>query len=71
MKQTKQLTRFLILVFTLIYAPVLLQAQQNVQVKGRVTDAVTNKALEGVSITVKNSAYGTSKDKQGDLNIAV
>lgn len=71
MKQTKQLTRFLILVFTLIYAPVLLQAQQNVQVKGRVTDAVTNKALEGVSITVKNSAYGTSTDKQGDFNIAV
>ncbi|MGF2411144.1 MAG: SusC/RagA family TonB-linked outer membrane protein, partial [Ferruginibacter sp.] len=72
MKQTKhQLTRLLLLVFTLIYAPVLSQAQQNVQVKGKVADATTGKALEGVSITVKNSAYGTSTDKQGEFKIAV
>ena len=71
MKQTKQLTRFLLLVFTLIYAPVLLQAQQNVQLKGRVTDAATNEGIEGVSITVKSTGAGTSTDKQGDFKIAV
>ncbi|MGG9961793.1 SusC/RagA family TonB-linked outer membrane protein [Ferruginibacter sp. SUN106] len=72
MKPTKyNLTRTLLLVITLLYAPFCLLAQQNVQVKGRVTDATTDKPLEGVSITLKNSSYGTSTDKQGDFKIGV
>ncbi|GAB2837167.1 SusC/RagA family TonB-linked outer membrane protein [Ferruginibacter profundus] len=72
MKPTKyKLTRTLLLVITLLYAPFCLLAQQNVQVKGRVTDAITHKPLEGVSITLKNSSYGTSTDKEGDFKLGV
>ena len=72
MKTTKhQLTRFLLLVVIVLYSPFILFAQQNVQVKGRVTDAVTNKPLEGVSISVKNSSYGTTTDQQGDFKLGV
>jgi len=72
MKQSKlQLTKILLLIFSLVYAPTLLLAQQNVQVKGKVTDAATNKPLEGVSIVVKNSSYGTQSDKEGSFKLAV
>lgn len=72
MKQaTQHLPRILLLVFTLIYIPSLLKAQQNVQVQGKVTDAVTDKALEGVNVTVKNSTYGTTTSKDGSFKIAV
>jgi TonB-linked SusC/RagA family outer membrane protein len=72
MNQAKhQITRLVLLVFSFIYLPNFLQAQQNVQVLGKVTDAATDKALEGVSISVKNSTYGTATGKDGSFKIAV
>lgn len=72
MKQTKhQLTSILLLVFMLLYIPFNVFAQINVQVNGKVNDAATNKPLEGVSIVVKNSSYGTSSDKEGNFKLAV
>lgn len=46
-------------------------AQQNIQVKGRVTDATNGEALIGVSIKVKNSTQGTSTDMNGAFTISV
>ena len=60
-----------LLVITLFYTGLFLQAQQqNVQVKGKVTDATNSKPLEGVSITVKNSTYGTTTDAAGNFKLS-
>jgi len=70
MKQIN-LTKFKQLLFFIIlsFAPFLLEAQQKVQVKGKVVDAVTNNPLNGVSVTVKNSAYGTTTNAEGVFTI--
>lgn len=70
MKQIN-LTKFKQLLFFIIlsFAPFLLEAQQTVQVKGKVVDAVTNNPLNGVSVTVKNSAYGTTTNAEGVFTI--
>ncbi len=72
MKQTKHwLSGILLLVFALIFAPGYIQAQQNLQVTGKVTDAATNQPLADVSITVKKTANGTATDEQGMFKITV
>lgn len=66
-----KLIRLLILFITVVNIPAIIQAQQNVQINGNVTDAVTNKPIEGVSITVKNSTFGTTTDKDGNFKFGV
>lgn len=42
---------------------------QNKQVKGTVTDAVTNAPLSGVSITVPGTTAGTTTDNDGRFSL--
>jgi TonB-linked SusC/RagA family outer membrane protein len=70
MKQTKRrFTGILLLVFALMYVPVF--AQENVKVKGRVTEAATKKPMSGVSVTVRNLSKGTATDADGNFTIEV
>ncbi len=69
MKQTKHLTKVLLLLIALIYAPFLLKAQQNVQVKGKVTDATSSNPIDGASVTLRNSNAGTTTDSKGEFTI--
>jgi len=62
-----KLSRILLPVVSFFYLPFFLQAQQNVQTKGNVTDAASNKPLAGVSITIKNKDRGTISNEQGDF----
>jgi len=72
MKQAKhKLITILILFFTVSGIPSLLHAQQNVQVKGKVTDAATSSPIQGVNVGVKNSTYGTTTDKDGLFKLGV
>ncbi|WP_462251875.1 SusC/RagA family TonB-linked outer membrane protein [Ferruginibacter sp.] len=66
-----QLIRLLLLFITVVNIPAIIKAQQNVQINGKVTDAVTNKPIEGVSVTVKNSTFGTTTDKEGIFRFGV
>jgi TonB-linked SusC/RagA family outer membrane protein len=69
MKQAKQhLIRVLILTIAVISAPFFLLAQ-TMQVKGKITDATTKKALEGVSIVVQNSKTGTTSNADGEFTL--
>ncbi len=43
---------------------------QTVQVKGKITDAATNKPIEGASITVQKSTKGTTTNALGEFSIA-
>ncbi|TAJ46021.1 MAG: SusC/RagA family TonB-linked outer membrane protein, partial [Chitinophagaceae bacterium] len=42
---------------------------QSLQVKGRITDALSKKPIEGVSISVKNAKTNTSTDADGQFTI--
>lgn len=71
MKQAKhKLTGMLLLVFALIYVPNYLQAQQNVQISGNVSDATNGTPISGVSVVVKKTAFGTATDVQGNFKIS-
>jgi TonB-linked SusC/RagA family outer membrane protein len=43
---------------------------QTVQVKGKITDATTQKPIEGASVTVQKSTTGTATNAQGEFTIA-
>lgn len=71
MRQPKlQLTKFLLFTFTFVCASFMLHAQQNVQVKGKVTDAATGNPIEGASVTLKSSNGGTTTDSKGEFTIS-
>ncbi len=69
MKQTKTKLIRLLLVLSVIYLPFLLQAQ-NVEVKGKISDAATGKPIDGATILVKNSTVGTSSNAAGEFTIS-
>jgi TonB-linked SusC/RagA family outer membrane protein len=70
MKQAKHhLIRVLILTIAVISAPFFLLAQ-TMQVKGKITDATTKKALEGVSVVVQNSKTGTTSNAEGEFSLS-
>lgn len=58
-----------VLVFFLFLGNV--HAQQDIAVKGKVTDAENGEPLIGVSIKVKGTSQGTSSDVNGNFNIKV
>ena len=66
---TKKLIR-LLLAFTIMCLPFFSQAQ-NVQVKGKITDAATGKSIDGVSIQLKNSKAGTTSNTEGEFSVSV
>ncbi|POY35667.1 SusC/RagA family TonB-linked outer membrane protein [Solitalea longa] len=53
---------------TVLIAPLVTFAQVNV--KGKVTDAVTNEPLAGVSVTIKGSTTGTATGPDGSFTIS-
>ncbi len=72
MKQLKYKTiRDFVLTFFILIFPVALFAQSNLQVKGKVSDAITNKSLEGVSINIKKSQTGTVTNSTGEFKISL
>ncbi len=71
MRQSKlQLTKFLLFTLTFVCASFIVHAQQNVQVKGKVTDAATSNPIEGASVTFKSSNAGTTTDGKGEFTIS-
>ena len=40
-------------------------------ITGKITDAITNTPLSGVSVTVKNTTTGTVSDAEGSFQISV
>jgi|AGTN01.3.fsa_nt_gi TonB-dependent outer membrane receptor, SusC/RagA subfamily, signature region len=61
----------LIFLFTFLLLPMLLFAQQEVQVRGRVVEAETDEPLPGVSIVIENSTRGVTTDVDGTFEIRV
>ena len=69
MKQVKHhLIRVLILIIAVISTPFFLQAQ-SMQVKGKISDAATNKSLEGVSVAVQNSKVFAITNADGEFSL--
>eukprot|EP01136_Pigoraptor_vietnamica_P037430 Opistho-1_new@105363 len=68
LKQIHYLKRLLPLVVILFLSGML--HAQSLQVKGRVTDALSKKPIEGVSISVKNAKTITSTDADGQFSIS-
>ncbi len=67
MKQLKHtFLRGMLLAFALVTIPAILFAQ-NVQVKGKITDAVTKAPVQGASVTVKNSTTATATNAGGEF----
>lgn len=56
----------LLCLFSFIYV-----SAQNKQVTGKVSDAITNETLIGVSVSVKNSTTGTQTDLEGNYSLNV
>ncbi len=48
-----------------------LKAQQTITVYGKVTDGNTHKALQGVSVQLQNSTYGTNSSKTGTFSFTI
>lgn len=69
MKQTAHKFIRLLMVFTIMCLPFFSQAQ-SIQVKGKITDAATEKPVDGATIMVKNSKAGTSSNGAGEFSIA-
>ena len=44
---------------------------QNLQIKGKVIDAVTKNAIQGASVLIKNTSRGTSTNSNGEFIISV
>ena len=63
-----KLTR-LLLAFAIICLPFFSQAQ-SMQVKGKITDAATEKPIDGATIQVKNAKIGTSSNGAGEFSIS-
>ena len=59
----------LLLAFTIMCLPFFSQAQ-NVQVKGKITDATTDNPIDGASILLKKSKTGTSSNLAGEFSIS-
>uniref|UniRef100_UPI00265A35E1 carboxypeptidase-like regulatory domain-containing protein n=2 Tax=Ferruginibacter sp. TaxID=1940288 RepID=UPI00265A35E1 len=59
----------LLLAFAVMCLPFLLQAQ-NVEVKGKISDAATGKPIDGATILVKNSKTGTSSNAVGVFSVS-
>ena len=69
MKQPKLKLFRLLLAFAVMCLPFLLQAQ-NVEVKGKISDAATGKPIDGATILVKNSKIGTSSNAEGVFSVS-
>ena len=69
MKQPKLKLFRLLLAFAVICLPFLLQAQ-NVEVKGKISDAATGKPIDGATILVKSSNAGTSSNAAGEFSVS-
>ena len=69
MKQTANKFIRLLLVFTIMSLPFFSQAQ-SIQVKGKITDAATEKPVDGANIMVKNAKTGTSSNVDGEFSIS-
>jgi TonB-linked SusC/RagA family outer membrane protein len=63
-------SKFIIYLLIILF-PLSLFAQQEVQVRGRVTEAETGEPLPGVSIVVENSSRGVITDVDGTFEIRV
>lgn len=61
----------LVFLLTFFLFPMLLFAQQEVQVKGKVVEAETGESLPGVSILIENSTRGVTTDVDGTFEIRV
>ena len=68
MKQTANKFISLLLVFTIMCLPFFSQAQ-SIQVKGKITDAATEKPVDGATIMVKNTKTGTTSNGAGEFSI--
>ena len=69
MKQVKHhLIKVLILTIAVIGTPFFLLAQ-SMQIKGKITDAATNKSLEGVSVAVQNSKVFAITNADGEFSL--
>lgn len=66
----KRESKFIILLLVILF-PLSLFAQQEVQVRGKVTEAETGEPLPGVSIVVENSSRGVITDIDGTFEIKV
>ncbi len=70
MKQLKNYVfRCLILAVVMLSISGMLNAQ-NVQVKGKITDAATLKPIEGASVTIQKGTKGTATNAQGEFTIS-
>lgn len=61
--------KWLLSLTAMLFFSIVLPAQ-SLSVKGRVMDVLTNKPLEGVSISVKNAKSNTSTDANGQFSIS-
>ena len=68
MKQTKINLFRLLMAFAIMCLPSLLQAQ-NVEVKGKISDAATGKPIEGATVVVVKSKAGTSSSSTGEFSV--
>jgi TonB-linked SusC/RagA family outer membrane protein len=69
MKQTKTKLIKLLSALAILAFPLLTLAQ-NMQVKGKITDATSGKPIDGATIQVKNSKVGTSSNSLGEFSIS-
>lgn len=67
----KRLQVFSVFFLFLIFGSALQTFGQNVQIKGKVTDASTGQTLPGVSIVVKSTTIGTITNLKGFYSISV
>jgi TonB-linked SusC/RagA family outer membrane protein len=70
MKERKRKDKFIFLLMVFLF-PLSLFAQQEVLVKGKVTEAETGDVLPGVSIVLENSSRGVLTDVDGTFEIRV
>jgi TonB-linked SusC/RagA family outer membrane protein len=71
MKQTNYNPKKLMFLMMLFIAAPFLLLAQNIQVKGKVADAVNSNPIDGASITVKKSKAGTTTNSKGEFSIEV
>ncbi|MEO6357696.1 MAG: carboxypeptidase-like regulatory domain-containing protein, partial [Ferruginibacter sp.] len=69
MKQTKINLFRRILAFAILCLPLFLYAQ-NVEVKGKISDAATGKPIDGATVLVKNAKTGTSSNAAGEFSVS-
>ena len=69
MNQTAHKLTRLLLAFAIMCLPFFSHAQ-SIQVKGKITDAATEKPIDGATIMVKNAKGGTSSNMAGEFSIS-